>query len=303
MTFDWTSFFNSERWTRLIWILNLIIISCAVYFIVDNAGTIWLEYKIQPETNIALRQTETEQQTANDKLSLQDIQVIYERNLFGGYIKPQAKKKESEPKKEIDVEKIPLAQSLQVKLTGTIVSSDPLENRAIILDKRKRDQSIYREGDQLKEVTIKKILRNKVVVNNGERDEILLMEMDKVASGHIQGQPEQDVPPQDTKTINLSRDFVQESMANMVDLMKKVRIVPYEDKNGNKGFQLTHLKDDSFFRKLGLNNKDVLLGVNGESLESPEKVLQLYTNLQKQDNIKMKVKRGNNVQKINYNIF
>ena len=303
MTFDWTSLLYSKSWTRFSWFLNLFIISCVVYFSVNSAGVTWLEFRLSPKASITPRETEIKKQIQAQKQPLREYQVISQRNLFGGHIKPQPQKNEPEPKNELDIEKIPLAQSLKVKLLGTIVASDSIGNRAIILDTGKNNQAIYRKGDQFKNVTIKKILRNKVVVNNGKRDEILLMDMDKEASDYIKEQPTREAQSQNTNTINLSRNFVRKSTQNMVDIMKKVRIVPYQDKNDNRGFQLLHLKKDSFFRKLGLKNRDVLLGVNGESLRSPKKILEFYNNLQNMDNISLKIKRNNSVKNLEYSIY
>ena len=66
------------------------------------------------------------------------------------------------------------AASLSLVLLGTIVG-DSEESRAIIMEKDKKNQNIYRQGDVVQEAVLKEILRGKVVLSYNNRDEILDM--------------------------------------------------------------------------------------------------------------------------------
>lgn len=64
--------------------------------------------------------------------------------------------------------------SLRVRLLGT-VAGDSRNGRAIILDEEKSKQNIYKVGDSLQGGEIKRILREKVVIQVDGRDEMLVM--------------------------------------------------------------------------------------------------------------------------------
>lgn len=104
-------------------------------------------------------------------------EAIVERNLFGAVQQPMAREVQS-----VDVEQ--LAQtSLDITLLGTIDGDDRVK-RAVIKDNKARNQDIYGEGDRIDGALIKKIMRGKVVLRVGTRDEILVMdEGDGVEAG------------------------------------------------------------------------------------------------------------------------
>jgi hypothetical protein len=64
------------------------------------------------------------------------------------------------------------ASSQEVVLMGTITGPQD-EQRAIIYDKRSGRQDLYAEGDYLEQAVIKQILRGKVILSVGGRDELL----------------------------------------------------------------------------------------------------------------------------------
>jgi type II secretory pathway component PulC len=83
--------------------------------------------------------------------------------------------REASDREEVKIEEMPLA-SLKLKLMGTVVTSDPAMRTAIIAEANGRNERMYREGESINGVTIKKILRFAVVLNTGQRDEVLKME-------------------------------------------------------------------------------------------------------------------------------
>ena len=100
----------------------------------------------------------------------QGYDMIVQRNIFGttenvemGFI-------------EEKVERVEMLQetSLALSLLGTI-AGDTESARAVILDQRLGSQGIYRVGDTVQEAEIKQILRGKIVLMRGEKDEVLSM--------------------------------------------------------------------------------------------------------------------------------
>jgi murein L,D-transpeptidase YafK/type II secretory pathway component PulC len=99
-------------------------------------------------------------------------EMIVQRNIFGATEKEETAIVEVEEK----VEPVAMLQetSLALFLLGTI--TDDIDNsRAIIFDQRKRHQDIYSVGDSVQEALIRQILRGKVVLQHGDKDEVLSM--------------------------------------------------------------------------------------------------------------------------------
>jgi hypothetical protein len=104
---------------------------------------------------------------------LEDYNIIYERNLFGA-----SKEQVSVSQEEVSLEGIPTAEkSLGLKLIGTVAGDDAETSFAIIENKTTRKQELYHEGDKAGDVLIKKILRNKVIVDSCRGEELLALEL------------------------------------------------------------------------------------------------------------------------------
>ena len=99
----------------------------------------------------------------------QDARRVLERNLFGP--PPSAgKDKTSGTQPTADLQ----PTTLSLVLMGTIIGPGE-ENRAIILEKNKKNQDIYRQGEVVQGAVLKEILRKKVVLTYNNKDEILDM--------------------------------------------------------------------------------------------------------------------------------
>ena len=63
---------------------------------------------------------------------------------------------------------------------------------------------------------------------------------------------------------------------------------------------ISSIKAGSFFAKLGLRNGDVVQGVDGRSIKSPDDVLDIYTKLKSASQVELQIKRRGKSKKINY---
>jgi general secretion pathway protein C len=230
---------------------------------------------------------------------LQDYAIITERNLFGGssqgLSEVQAEK--------VDIEGMPVAvQSLGLKLVGTVVANKPEESSAIIEDLTSRKQEVYREGDEVKNTRIKRILRHNVIINTGRRDEVLTMlteestERSSAPTRPTRGRP----APSNTSSIQLDREELESQMADLNELMQQVRIRPFMEGRNPAGFLVSNIKPGSLFSKMGLRNGDVIQGVNGESITTPDQAIELYESLMEGGAIDLDIKRGRRTQKLQY---
>lgn len=108
-----------------------------------------------------------------------DPQIILKRNLFG--IPPKgAKSATTGPPVPVK----PVATALELSLVGTI-TGPPNTRRAILLDKKKKVQDIYNQGDTVMGALIKEIQRGKIILNVNGKEEILVPETPKTKPGGV----------------------------------------------------------------------------------------------------------------------
>ncbi|MGD2036313.1 MAG: helix-turn-helix domain-containing protein [Desulfobacterales bacterium] len=247
-------------------------------------------------------------------ISLQPLdgyRQIWERNLFNtGTVKPDS------------AEKIALAtlapakKGLGLKLVGTVVADDPRMSRAIIDNRSIRKQEVYREGENAGKVKIKKILRNNVVIATADGDELLTVEIKEssksfpvarspyTGSRSTPAQPASDTRRQRARTssINLKREDVSDSLADIDGLMQQMSVTPYMQGEQDSGFRITNIPRDSVLRRMGLRSRDVIVGIDDETITSPDQAADFLQRLASGGEVTIKFKRRRRTRQIKLNI-
>lgn len=231
-------------------------------------------------------------------------QLVLTRNLFN----LKAGKDEGEGDPSLDVDALE-ATSLNLKLWGTISGSDE-EAYAVIEDTGKREQNLYRKGDQIQNATIKMILREKVVLSYRGKDEILEMEkLDGSGSGSSSSSRYARASSSATSSssspsqrITLQRSMIEESIQDINKLMTQVKIMPHLENGQPAGLSVSNIMPNSIFRRMGFRNGDIIMGVDGQTIQSVDDALQLYQNLISSDGVKVQLKRRGRERQIDYSI-
>jgi general secretion pathway protein C len=282
------------------WIADIVVVSLILYFGVDAFITL-LDNKLAPIPVATQSGVKLGDNLEVEVRPLEEYAIIAERNLFGGNGKGSA----DHSPQDIALDNMPVAvKSLGLKLVGTVVANKANESSAIIEDQSTRKQEVYREGDRIREIQIKRILRHNVVINTGARDEVLTMLPEESAATARPPRPSRSVRPAPTSSssIRLDRDDLESQMANLNELMQQVRIRPFMEGKRPAGFLISNIKPGSLFSKMGLRNGDVIQGVNGESVSNPEQAIELYEGLMEGGDIELDIKRGRRRQKLQYEI-
>jgi general secretion pathway protein C len=249
-------------------ILNIVALSLVVYIGVDTFYRV-VSSKLKGVNNkeIVMEPLPTAEERKRSPLS--NFQVITERNLFGSLDKAS---------KDVNEEEIEALEptSLKVALLGTVTGSE--QNAfAVIEETDKRKQGLYKIGDSVQNATVKKILREKVVIRVGTKDEILTMEESAASRRDRRQGPSE--PARRGSTITVSRKDIQSSLEDINKLMSQVRIRPHFKEGQSDGLSVSRIKGGSIFSKLGLRNGDIVQKINGEPINSPDEVLGLYEKL------------------------
>ncbi|MBW2311124.1 MAG: type II secretion system protein GspC [Deltaproteobacteria bacterium] len=275
--------------TRLQTLVNLIAIALISFFAVELFYTIiGVQLDRSHTQNVVVPHQLAEKKRG--KYSLDYFSAVIERNLFTSG---------EQVAQEIDEEEIENLEptSLKIALLGTVVGSEQ-DSFAIIEEKGKKKQALYKVGDNVQSAIVKKILRGKVILNVQGRDKILTIEEE--AASRRTREVARAEPIRQGKSIMVRRSEVEESLKNVHRLLSQARVRPHFSEGKPDGLAISHIKRRSIFEKLGLKNGDVIKGLDGNEIKSPDDVLQMYKKLTLGSEVAIEIERGGEEQIINY---
>jgi type II secretion system protein C len=228
---------------------------------------------------------------------LEDYNIIYERNLFGA-----SKGLISVPQEEVSVEDIPTAEkNLGLKLIGTVASDNPATSFAIIDNKTTRKQELYHEGDKAGEVLIKRILRNKVIVDAGRGEELLTLELEETGK-NVKFSPASQPSLRGRRTapreesLQFERAEVVAALQNVDQLIQELNISPYTRSGKPAGFRIGRLPRNSILIAMGLRSGDLITGLNDQTVTGPEQAADFFQTIKQGGDVTIKVGKGRGVR-------
>lgn len=238
---------------------------------------------------------------------LSDYEAIGKRNLFktGDPVTAES----SEAPSQTDVDELEETE-LKLKLWGT-VSGEGEKTYAVIEDQQKRIQNLYRENDSILGATVKRIMREKVILTVDGKDEVLAME--KTGSGEFPAGrpsfgPAPPIPPisgdmpVEPQRFSLSRQTISDAMDDINGLMEQARIRPHFRNGKPDGLTISRIQRDSIFSQLGLRSGDIITGVDGQAIESVDDALKFYNQLKTSSNVNLQIRRRGMPKLIEYTI-
>jgi len=181
-------------------------------------------------------------------------------------------------------------QNLGLKLVGTAVTDNPSKNFAIIENQSTGNQGAYREGDRVGEIVIKKILSGQVVIGTNMGDRILSMGSG-ASAGTVQSP---------TQMARLDRKQIDSTLPDYMQLMQEISVRPYFEAGKPGGFLIYNIKDDSIFARMGLENGDVIVGVNGRPVATTQQAVEFYNALKRGATVSLEIKRDETKQELHF---
>lgn len=209
--------------------------------------------------------------------------------------------------------------SLPIVLLATMVSTNPDESYATIVNTDNQKQGAYAVGDQVPGATgdIKEIHYKYVdFENNGRIERVVLVgapppvvasapvrEQPKPASGDdMQASLENGIKKTGENTYEIDKSLVDKVLANPMAVAKGARVVPAVKNGKPDGFKLYAIRPSSVYAKLGLSNGDTLQSINGFELTSADKALEAYTKLREASSLEVAVTRRGKPMTLKYSI-
>ena len=149
-----------------------------------------------------------------------------------------------------------------------------------------------------------------VVVKNEDTNELEVEKSDNqtVAAKKSDNQTSQNAeifieelatPPDDQRIFRFKRTYVNQQLANLNELLNDARVIPIEQ-DGKPWFIFDFVREGSIYEKLGLKNKDVIVQINGFTVDSLPKALKLFEALQLEEKITLRIKREGQLTDFQY---
>jgi general secretion pathway protein C len=235
-------------------------------------------------------------------LPLRAYSIITERNLFDG----SSEEAQSNQKKAVWEEIPPAQESLGLTLVGTVLRRASEQNLAIIQNQKARKQEIVYEGDELGDVTIKKVHRHKVILATERGDELLTMKFRTrrlTRDARRTSKSRRTVSARKTRgRITLDRAEIESFLQNIARANQQVRMRPHFSKGRKAGIRFSSIKSGSLFARMGLRNGDIITGVNHIPVTSPEEISELYRYLDRGGEVDLEFKRSGRPRKLKLSI-
>jgi len=283
--------FMKNRQTMM---MALLAITIVVYFTVDIAYRLIELNTPAPEPEPQAAASAPAMEMTKDPLEA--YAVIVERNLFRTTDRPIAVD-------QMDPNSLE-ATTLQLDLYGTIAGEDG-KGYAIIEERDKKRQRLYKVGDKVGGATIVRIARNAVVLRMGDRDQVLKKKEILSAGSNRQARPgvaAQQAPPAAPGAAPSPRPPSRPpaggpsgSASELAGLLTQARVTPNVTAGSpgkTDGVVINEIQPGSLFENVGLVNGDVIQEVNGKTISGVADLVSMYRDLRPGTNVSVKVTRS-----------
>lgn len=202
----------------------------------------------------------------------------------------------------------PVLTSLPLELVGTIIHGRHEMSVATIQVRGKDIQAVKEEEELEGMAKIREITRHQVIfrnLRNRKLEYIEIKEDNKIKMG-VSSTKSVEVIGQGVKTnFSFKRSEINKYLDNLPQVLQDAKAVPYVTPGSGgevSGFKLVAIKAGSIYEKLGLKRGDIIKGVNGEVVDTPQKAMELYQALKSSDEIQLEITRSGSPTTLNYRL-
>ncbi|BAT72417.1 general secretion pathway protein C [Thermosulfidibacter takaii ABI70S6] len=261
--------------------LYLILLGLAVGYFVTG---LWA-FKMSPKKCEAMFLAHSSSRHQNEKIvdrvNISDI--LTTNNVFGALV---------ETKNRIKRKKVPvkLAKGSTLKgynLVGIVTGNNPM---ALLKKGNESVQVVTFDLPLENDWYLSRVENDKVVLMNkrtGERVSFKLEVLKKDYNNSL-NKPESG----GLEKIKISKKEALEQAKDMNRLLTKIRLVPAFEKGKAIGYKVAWVARGSIFDKLGLKPGDVVVSINGESVQNIKGLLRMYSSIGEMDSVVVEVLRN-----------
>lgn len=238
--------------------------------------------------------------------TIEEYAVIHARNLFNsrGLI----------PGEEVpgqDLGGAPIKSSLPLNLIGTIILQDDKLSVATVEDKTASQVFPLRPEDEIPgKMKVVKVEPYRVIFVNtasGRREYLELPQDLAVSNPQITLSPRGGVGAGGIERLsptqfNVSRQEVDKALGNLNQVLTQARCVPNFENGMPSGYKCFQIVPGSIYDKLGMQDGDVICGLNGQNIDNPGKAFEMFNELKNSNHLELCLKRDGKVQNYAYDI-
>ncbi|MEO1480522.1 MAG: type II secretion system protein GspC [Myxococcota bacterium] len=296
------------------WLVNLGLIAAGTYFVAGATNTV-VAQAVRPIPS-AEKGSSRAPRAPRRAVRSPEFTRISERNLFNAEKDPEIdpnappEVEDTAPGavtgtdyKEEDLKKCSIAAGLRATL---VADENPQWSMAVLYDNSEREPQVFSINPGRNEIssdaTLIEIRNRAIVVRRTDRFELCSADAEEKKSRTprptVARAPKKDGDDDDDKVEQtganeyvVDQEYIDETMGNLSQVATQARIVP-SFKNGKaNGFKLFSIKPGSIYQKIGLQNGDVIQKINGYSIDSPDKALEVYSKLKTSKNVNIELLR------------
>lgn len=238
---------------------------------------------------------------------------IFENDLFRTFVKPIAPEKPVEeenfnpplpPQPKNFTRKPKTAPEflppLDIELKGVIFNSNSFYSRAIIMNRKTKQESLYKIGDTIEDAHLIYVGKNKVMFirSNGQQESLFVTAEDAQKDPiYAPVQVSNAVEKIDETNYIINIDQFTKEINNLSQLLDVLDITTAFDKGQSIGCHVGKISFKSIGAALGLRQGDVIVSINDTPTNTTANRVKIYKELQKagnNQNIPVVVMRGGN---------
>lgn len=234
-----------------------------------------------------------------------DYDVVLQRNIFDSQKRQPPQEKMALKEDAADPNAPPQKSSIRAALLGTMVFSNPRYSFATLREMKAEQETknLYINDRILGEARITAIERNRIFfVYNGRNEFLEVENAASMVGPSIAPPPPYNANPAEPPSgstirregnkMTIDQREVAAAIENMGTIAMQARVVPNFANGQVNGFKIFAIKPDSIYQKLGVQNGDIIQKINDFDINSPEKALQVYTQLRNEKNINIDLIRN-----------
>lgn len=276
--------------------INVAAVIICAYFAADLANTVISPLLPEPAAKKVVIKKKTNEGIAQ-------FDIIAQRNLFN------KDGKIPEDQNGMDINGAPVKSNLPLDLMGIILLRDNLKSVASVADRSKNDVVAVKVNDPIgPQATVQQIEETRVIFLNratGRREYIELPEdlkRLKTKPAAAAGAKGAGITKIDENHMVVDRAEVDKSLADLNTVLTQARCVPNLENGRPAGFRCFQIVPGSIFEKIGMQNGDVVCGINGQELNDITQALGMFEALKTSSSLELCIKRNRQTMNIQYDI-
>jgi general secretion pathway protein C len=309
---------------RYFWVINLVVLAVLAYLaarVINNIAARELA-SIATQKKVQVVAQAPKRSTSGSKAEW--AETVNNRNLFNSEPPepedPTDPDTTEKPDEGFDGKGVPppwakcKESESSIGLSATMVAEPAEWSFAVIDDGESDDDRLLREGQKVAEFTLAAIQRERVVLAKGGAFECVALggktkrkkKRGKTRSFTKSSSKKARIKDGIKKTgknqYQIDREMLNEQLDDLQSLSKGARVIPHYKDGRPQGFKIVGVRPGSLYSHIGVRSGDVLKGVNGEEITSPNKALELYEQLKNSSNVNVEIERRGRPVNLEYSI-